>query len=64
MSNTQRRDLVPVDFDPFEDVMERRIPLTPQQMEMWLESQMGREDLPHSISASFCTYEDRFLPPP
>ena len=43
MSNTQRRDLVPVDFDPFEDVMERRIPLTPQQMEMWLESQMGRE---------------------
>src|SRR5262249_6563973 len=36
-------DLVPVDFDPFVDTSNVTLPLTPQQSEVWVESQMGRE---------------------
>jgi amino acid adenylation domain-containing protein len=36
-------DLVPVDFDPFADTSNVTLPLTPQQSEVWVESQMGPE---------------------
>ncbi len=43
MSEAQGRDLVPIEFDPFADSGQTRLPLTPQQIEVWVESQMGRE---------------------
>jgi len=36
-------DLVPVDFDPFVDTSNLTLPITPQQSEVWVESQMGPE---------------------
>ncbi len=36
-------DLVPVDFDPFVETSNLKLPLTPQQSEVWVESQMGPE---------------------
>jgi amino acid adenylation domain-containing protein len=36
-------DLVPIDFDPFVDTSTVTLPLTLQQTEVWVESQMGPE---------------------
>jgi len=36
-------DLVPIDFDPFVDTSIVTLPLTAQQSEVWVESQMGPE---------------------
>ena len=36
-------DLTPVDFDPFAETSHLKLPLTPQQSEVWVESQMGPE---------------------
>ena len=36
-------DLVPVDFDPFAETSHLKLPLTPQQTEVWVKSQMGPE---------------------
>src|SRR5215470_127365 len=43
MSEIKRADLVPVDFDPFAETSNVALPLTPQQSEVWVESQMGPE---------------------
>jgi len=43
MSEIKGADLVPVDFDPFADTSSVALPLTPQQSEVWVESQMGPE---------------------
>src|SRR5262245_41035519 len=53
MSDTQGQDFVPIDFDPFADDARRRLPLTPQQTEVWVESQMGRE--------ASCAYNQRVV---
>src|SRR5262245_50893037 len=41
MPEIKGADLVPIDFDPFVDTSNRTLPLTPQQSEVWVESQMG-----------------------
>src|SRR5215831_2231286 len=43
MSKMQKPDFVPVDFDPFIDTSIVTFPLTAQQSEVWVESQMGHE---------------------
>ena len=43
MHEIKGTDLVPVDFDPFVDTSIVTLPLTAQQSEVWVESQMGPE---------------------
>ncbi|MFT4115712.1 non-ribosomal peptide synthetase [Bradyrhizobium sp.] len=43
MPDINGTDFVPVDFDPFADVPVVSLPLTVQQSEVWVESQMGPE---------------------
>jgi len=43
MPKVQEPDFVPVDFDPFFESSIVTLPLTPQQSEVWVESQMGTE---------------------
>src|SRR5215470_4022646 len=43
MSEIKGADLVPVDFEPFAETSNVALPLTPQQSEVWVESQMGPE---------------------
>ncbi len=43
MHDVSRTDLTPVDFDPFAEAAVVTLPLTVQQSEVWVESQMGPE---------------------
>ena len=43
MSKAQGIEFVPVGFDPFADTSYLTLPLTPQQSEVWVKSQMGPE---------------------
>ena len=43
MREMEENYLLPVDFDPFADTSDLRLPLTAQQSEVWVESHMGTE---------------------